>query len=112
MPTEKDCLWITERRGIYLDPWTPNDKETQYSLTPVQKGRDGKVYMQMVRYQVYDRDAKAWMQDEKDKPAKVLLGTKEEAIKALHSLLDQLGVLGVSQATPLPEPKIDDDIPF
>ena len=108
MPTEKQCLWITERRGIYLDPWTPEGKETIYSLTPVQKGVDGKVYLEWARFSKYDKEKKARVQDEKDRPVKVPLGTKAEAIKALRALLSDL--MG-SGATSLPE--LDDDsIPF
>jgi hypothetical protein len=105
--TEDSVIWITKNRGISLESWAAEGKEPGYSIAPVQKAGD-KLYYEWVRGKHYDKDAKKRVDDDKDRPLKVYLGTREEAIKALHSLLQGLG--GDSQE---PGPSIpDDSIPF
>jgi hypothetical protein len=111
MPIIKEqIIWINDKRGIALEPWKPEGKETIYSLVPVQAGQGDKYWMEWVRYSKYDKESKAKVQDEKDRPLKAYIGTRAD-IKALAEGL--LKMLSKIPSQPIqPRDPGEDDIPF
>ena len=91
-------------QGVGIDEYQGN-----ISLVAGYEGKDGKIQLEWVRGQHYDKEAKKKVPDDKDRPLKIYLGSKERAIEVLEALLWQLGVeIHQKEARPAEE----DEVPF
>jgi hypothetical protein len=68
-----------------------NEYNGSINLQAGYEQKDGKIALEWVRYQHYDKIEKKKVPDAKDLPLRVYLGSKERSIEVLKELLGQLG---------------------
>ena len=82
---EFEFLKVGTSTGVILSEW-----KGAISLETGFQDRDGKIQLEWVRGQHYDKEAKKKVPDDKDRPLKIYLGSKERAVEVLEALLWQL----------------------
>ena len=114
MIDERSVIWITDKYGIALDEYEGRVK--LQGVTKYQKNGDDVLIWDWIYRATYNKDTK-----QREVPAKangvsgISLGTREEAVRTLASILSKLGapVIG-TDPKPLGDPTFDEgnDLPF
>jgi len=90
MPLANDAvIWIGKSTGVTIECY--NDKYSIKSVRKYLKGQDEVLTYDWIYIEEYDQEKKKRVMATKPRPSSIYLGSKDDAIKALGSMLRSLG---------------------